>query len=57
MREAGGNQTRRALEANVRHKVEALRTRSPILTPLIQRGELEARGGIYDLATGRVAML
>lgn len=57
LREPGGDVKRRALEANVRHNVEVLKTRSPILTPLIQRGELDVRGGIYDLATGRVAML
>jgi carbonic anhydrase len=57
LRETGGDLTRRALEANVRYNVEALKTRSPILTPMIQRGELDVRGGIYDLATGRVAML
>lgn len=57
LRKTGGDLTRRALEANVRHNVEALRTRSPVLFPLIQGGELEVRGGIYDLATGRAAML
>lgn len=57
LRETGGDLARRALEANARHNVEALRTRSPILSSLIRRGELEVRGGIYDLATGRVVML
>lgn len=55
--ETGSDLTRRALEANVRYSVEALRTRSPVLSPMIQRGELEVRGGIYDLATGRVSMI
>jgi carbonic anhydrase len=56
LRETGGDLARRALGSNVRYNVEALRRGSPILTPTIERGELQVRG-IYDLATGRVAML
>lgn len=54
----GGDElTRRALVSNVRHSVRALETASPILTGLISRGELAVRGGIYDLATGRVELI
>lgn len=55
--ETGGDLARRALEANVRHSVEVLRTGSPLLSPLIQRGALAVRGGLYELATGRVTLL
>jgi carbonic anhydrase len=57
LRVTGGDLIGRAAEANVRHTVEMLRTRSPILSPMIQRGELEVRGGIYDLASGRITMV
>ncbi|MEN0075504.1 MAG: carbonic anhydrase, partial [Paracraurococcus sp.] len=57
LRQTGGDLTRRALEANVRHSVEVLRTSSPLLSPLIQSGALAVRGGIYELPTGRVTML
>jgi carbonic anhydrase len=57
LRQTGGDLTRRALEANVRHSVQVLRTSSPLLSPLIQSGALAVRGGIYELPTGRVTML
>ncbi|HEV7456743.1 MAG TPA: carbonic anhydrase [Roseococcus sp.] len=54
----GGHElTRRALVSNVRHNVRALETASPILAGLISRGELAVRGGLYDLATGRVELV
>ncbi|MBB3900083.1 carbonic anhydrase [Roseococcus suduntuyensis] len=54
----GGDElTRRALVSNVRHNVRALETASPILMGLIARRELAVRGGIYDLATGRVELV
>lgn len=54
----GGDElTRRALVSNVRHNVRALETASPILAGLISRGELAVRGGIYDLASGRVELV
>lgn len=54
----GGDElTRRALVSNVRHNVRALETASPILAGLISRGELAVRGGLYDLATGRVELV
>jgi carbonic anhydrase len=56
-RAGGADVERRAVEANVRHNVEVLRRSSPVLTPLIERGALAVAGGVYDLATGRVALL
>lgn len=53
----GGDVTRRALVANVQYNVRRLETSSPMLTDLIGRGTLAVKGGIYDLATGRVELL
>jgi carbonic anhydrase len=47
----------RAVEANVRHNVQLLRTSSPVLTPMVQSGALDVVGGVYELATGRVRLL
>lgn len=55
--EAGGDVMRRALVSNVRHNVRALETATPILSDLVARGALAVRGGIYDLATGRVELV
>ncbi|MEO3473792.1 carbonic anhydrase [Roseomonas sp. CAU 1739] len=55
--ETGGDVTRRALVSNVRHNVRALETATPILSDLVARGALAVKGGIYDLATGRVELV
>jgi len=55
--QTGGDVTRRALIANVQYNVRRLETASPILTDLIGRGTLAVKGGIYDLATGRVELV
>jgi carbonic anhydrase len=45
-----------AVRANVRHAVDRLRTAPPLLSDLVDRGELRVVGGVYDLATGRVEL-
>ncbi len=55
--ETGGDVTRRALVSNVRYNVRALETSTPILADLVGRGALAVKGGIYDLATGRVELV
>lgn len=57
MTQPGDDLPRRALVSNVRHNVRALETSSPILSGLVSRGELAVRGGVYDLATGRVELV
>jgi len=49
--------TRRALVSNVQYNVRQLQTASPILKGLIDNGSLAVKGGIYDLATGRVELV
>lgn len=43
-----------AVQANVRHAVQRLRSAQPVLSELVARGRLGVMGGVYDLATGRV---
>lgn len=42
---------------NVRLNVAYLKTATPILADLVAKGQLDIVGGIYDLATGKVAMV
>jgi carbonic anhydrase len=53
----GDDLIRRALVANVRHNVRRLETATPILADLVARKALAVKGGIYDLATGRVELV
>lgn len=41
-------------EANVRLVMQQIRERSPILREMLDRGEIELVGGMYDLSTGEV---
>ncbi|WP_407660695.1 carbonic anhydrase [Kaistia defluvii] len=43
--------------ANVRYNVSRLEKASPILTNLIAKKQLRIVGGVYDLATGKVALV
>lgn len=42
---------------NVKHNIEQIRKRSPILKEMEEKGEIKIVGGFYDLATGMVTML
>lgn len=57
MAQPGDDLARRAILANVRYNVRALEASTPILADLIARGALAVKGGIYDLATGRVELV
>lgn len=46
-----------AVEENVRMNAQRLRTSTPILQEAVAKGEVEIVGGVYDLSTGKVAML
>jgi len=41
-------------EANVRLVMKEIRERSPILREMLEQGQIELAGGMYDLATGKV---
>ena len=41
-------------EANVKLVMEEIRQRSPILREMLDQGQIELVGGMYDLATGKV---
>ncbi len=45
------------IEANVRQTVRDIKDRSPVITDLVQRGDLMVVGAIYDLESGRVTWL
>ncbi len=47
----------KAIVANVRASVERLRTLEPTLAQYIADAKVKVVGGVYDLATGRVAMV
>ena len=46
-----------AVIANVRHNVERLRAATPILSDMVAKETLRVVGGVYDLATGKVAFV
>lgn len=41
-------------EANVRLVMRQIRERSPVLREMLDRGEIELVGGMYDLSTGKI---
>jgi len=41
-------------EANVRLVMKEIRERSPILREMLEQGQIELVGGMYDLATGKI---
>jgi carbonic anhydrase len=42
---------------NVRHTVDLIRRRSPVMAELEQQGKIRIVGAMYDLATGRVSIV
>jgi carbonic anhydrase len=52
-----GDPLRNAIEANVRRGVAKLNTLGPVVAPAIKSGKVKVVGGVYDLATGKVALL
>jgi carbonic anhydrase len=52
-----GDKVNNAIEANVKLSVERLKTLDPILAGLVKTRELKVVGGVYDLRSGRVAIL
>lgn len=57
LEEPGDDLPERAAVANVRYTVQRLVEARPILADLVVGGELRIVGAIYNLATGKVALL
>jgi carbonic anhydrase len=54
---SNGDYIEAATEANVRRTMADLVEESPVIAELVTAGDLAVVGGVYDLATGRVAWL
>ncbi|MFL6446605.1 MAG: carbonic anhydrase [Bryobacteraceae bacterium] len=52
-----GDLVENATRANVRRSVQRLKTLEPVIGPKVKAGTVEVVGGIYDLATGTVALI
>ncbi|MET4260443.1 carbonic anhydrase [Bradyrhizobium sp. S3.12.5] len=57
VKKAGTDLVEQATIANVRYNVKRLVNASPILTELVAKNQLRVVGGVYDLATGKVALI
>lgn len=52
-----GNKLENVIKANVREGVKRLEGLDPILSRLVNSGELKVIGGLYQLSTGKVEMI
>jgi len=52
-----GNPLDNAIRANVEVGVQRLKTLPPIIAPAVARKRLKVVGGVYDLKTGRLALI
>jgi carbonic anhydrase len=57
LQQPGADLAQRAVIANVRHNVQRLQQATPILADMVAKGTLRVVGGVYDLATGKVALV
>jgi carbonic anhydrase len=57
VRSQGGSIVDNAIRANVLLNVRRLQTAEPILAGLVKENRVKVVGGIYDLASGKVAIL
>ena len=55
--EKGSEQLDLIAETNVELNIEEIKRRSPILNELVQQGEIEIVGAMYDLSSGKVTFL
>ena len=53
---ASGGDVAKAIDANARMQAELLRTSSTVIRDAMKAGKLEVVAGVYDLATGNVAV-
>lgn len=57
LKQPGGDLKQRAVVGNVRFNVQRLQQAKPILADLVSKGELRVVGAVYDLGTGKVALV
>ncbi len=57
LKQPGDDLAQRAVIANVRANVARLIDAKPILAEMVAAGKLRVVGGVYDLATGKVALV
>ena len=57
MKQAGPDLEQRAVVANVRHNVKRLEQATPILADMVAKKKLRVVGAVYDLPTGKVALV
>jgi carbonic anhydrase len=52
-----GDKLENAIRANVKRGVDRLNTLGPVVAPAVQSGKIKIAGAVYDLATGKIAMV
>jgi len=57
MKQVGPDLEQRAVVANVRHNVKRLEQATPILAEMVANKKLRVVGAVYDLPTGKVALV
>src|SRR6266852_667629 len=57
LKQPGADLAQRAVIANVRYNVQRLKEATPILADMVASGKLRVVGGVYDLATGKIAVV
>ena len=57
LQQPGGDLAQRAVAANVRYNVERLEQATPILAGMVAEKKVRVVGAVYDLATGKIAMV
>jgi carbonic anhydrase len=57
LKQPGDGLEQRAVIANVRYNVQRLQQEKPIVADMVASGKLKVVGGVYELATGKVAMV
>lgn len=56
-RHESGDWMHNAVAENVRQNMKRLRESTPILHEAVSKGEVEIAGGVYDLSTGKMALV
>jgi carbonic anhydrase len=57
IKQVGPDLEQRAVVANVRHNVTRLQQATPILAEMVAKKKLRVVGAVYDLTTGKVALV
>lgn len=57
LKQAGSDLNYRAVVANVQFNVQRLQQATPILADMVKAGKIRVVGGVYDLATGKIAIV